>query len=61
MRTAGFGGHGAEDEARASEELPLEGATGMVVLVAGAVDRANRLHSRDVGSTKAGTRFGEEG
>lgn len=46
MRTAGFGGHDGGDEGRVEEQLPLEGATGMVVSVAGAFDRASRLHSR---------------
>lgn len=53
MRTAGAGDGGQDgaDEERddeggcADEECPLEGATCMVVSVAGVVDRANRLHS----------------
>lgn len=55
MSTAGFGGHDADDEGRADEELPLGGAAGMVVSVAGALDRANRLQSRQT------PWFGEEG
>lgn len=58
MRTTGFGGHGVDDKACAGEELPLEGATGMVMSVAGAVDRASRLHTRGLGLFKADTRFG---
>lgn len=46
MRIAAFGGHDGDDEGLADEELSREDATGMVVSVAGAADRASRLFSR---------------
>lgn len=46
MRIAAFGGHDGDDEGLADEDLSREDATGMVVSVAGAADRASRLFSR---------------
>lgn len=67
MRTTavdGDGGHDdGDDEGRADEgnfaeeeKLPVEGAAGMAVSVAGVADRANRLHSSRVSDQSTHTR-----